>query len=189
MERSARIYRFSGIIIRRTRYGEADRILTVFTREKGKITLLAKGVRRTRSRRSGHLEVFSHVTGIGISGRGPDILGEVSGQNYFPEDGLRLDEVSFAYYAAEIIDKILPYGEAHPEVYGEFAEFLARIRGEDQVRLQGLVESFAVTILRTLGYLPDTPYEGGDIELLLESVSERAMKSPKFIRKMKSVSG
>ena len=53
-----RLYRTDAIILRRSDFGEADRLLTVFTPERGKLRLLAKGVRKTTSRKAGHVELF-----------------------------------------------------------------------------------------------------------------------------------
>jgi DNA repair protein RecO (recombination protein O) len=59
-----------GIILHRTNYGEADRILTLLTPDYGKLTLLAKGVRRVKSKMAGGIELFS-VSQLGfIKGRG-----------------------------------------------------------------------------------------------------------------------
>ena len=59
-ERRQRLYRLQGIILRRRDLGEADRLLTVFTRDRGKLNLLAKGVRRAASRKAGHIEPFTY---------------------------------------------------------------------------------------------------------------------------------
>ena len=51
------------IVLRSLRYGEADRILHLYTPARGRIGAIAKGVRRTRSRFGGRLEPFSRVIG------------------------------------------------------------------------------------------------------------------------------
>jgi DNA repair protein RecO (recombination protein O) len=55
-----RLYRVEGIILGRRDYGEADRVVITLTRE-GRLDLLAKGIRKPRSRKSGHLELFSRT--------------------------------------------------------------------------------------------------------------------------------
>ena len=57
-ERRQRLYRIAGVILKRRDMGEADRLLTVLARDRGKLTLLAKGVRRPASRKAGHIEPF-----------------------------------------------------------------------------------------------------------------------------------
>src|SRR5260221_14392220 len=58
---SSRVYTAESIVLKRRNVGEADRILTIFTKRFGKMRVIAKGVRRITSRRAGHIEVFSHV--------------------------------------------------------------------------------------------------------------------------------
>ena len=57
----SRSYRAQGIVLRHVEVGEADRILTLYTLEYGKVQAIAKGVRKLRSRKAGHLEPFSRV--------------------------------------------------------------------------------------------------------------------------------
>lgn len=55
------LYRDDGIVLRTQKLGEADRIITVLTRERGRLRLVAKGVRRTTSKFGARLEPFAHV--------------------------------------------------------------------------------------------------------------------------------
>jgi len=59
------------VVLRHANWGEADRILTLYTRERGKVRAIAKGVRRIKSRKAGHLEPFTQVTLQLAKGRGP----------------------------------------------------------------------------------------------------------------------
>jgi len=62
-------YKAEGIVIKRKNFGEADRILTVFTKKYGKIKVLAKGVRRITSRRGPNVELFNQVELVLHQGR------------------------------------------------------------------------------------------------------------------------
>src|SRR5215210_596842 len=55
------LYRDEGVVLRTQKLGEADRIITLLTREHGRVRAVAKGVRRTTSRFGARLEPFSHV--------------------------------------------------------------------------------------------------------------------------------
>jgi DNA repair protein RecO (recombination protein O) len=61
MPRPERSFRVTAIVLRHSDWGEADRLLTLFTREMGKLRAVAKGARKMRSRKAGHLEPFTHV--------------------------------------------------------------------------------------------------------------------------------
>jgi DNA repair protein RecO (recombination protein O) len=71
---SVTVYRDSGVVLRVTKLGEADRIVTLLTRRTGRVRAVAKGVRRTKSRFGGRLEPFSHVDLQLYSGRNLDIV-------------------------------------------------------------------------------------------------------------------
>ena len=63
-------YQTTGIVIGRTNFGEADRVLRVLTAERGKIGLMARGVRKIKSRSGGHLEPYGEVALSLAEGRG-----------------------------------------------------------------------------------------------------------------------
>jgi DNA repair protein RecO (recombination protein O) len=68
------VYRDSGIVLRVTKLGEADRIVTLLTRKTGRVRAVAKGVRRTSSRFGSRLEPFSHVDVQFYEGRSLDVV-------------------------------------------------------------------------------------------------------------------
>src|SRR5689334_11502589 len=101
-----RVYRTEAVIIRRTDFGEADRLLTLIT-PLGKRRVVAKGARKTISRLAGHIELFTHATLLLAVGRSLDIVTQsVILHSY---DTLRSDlrRIGAAYYAAELVDRLL----------------------------------------------------------------------------------
>ncbi len=72
-----RLYQTDGIILHRTDFGEADRLLTVFTPRLGRLRLLAKGARKLTSRKAGHIELFTYVHLLVARGRNLDIVSQV----------------------------------------------------------------------------------------------------------------
>jgi DNA repair protein RecO (recombination protein O) len=104
MSHRERIYRTEAIVLRRTDFGEADRLLTAFTPERGKIKLIAKGARKPTSRKSGHVELFSHGQFLVAVGRELDIITQA--ETLEPYLGLREDllRTTYAYYVAELAD-------------------------------------------------------------------------------------
>jgi len=77
------VYRDSGVVLRVTKLGEADRIVTVLTRRTGRVRAVAKGVRRTKSRFGGRLEPFSHVDLQLYAGRNLDIVTQAESLDAF----------------------------------------------------------------------------------------------------------
>jgi DNA repair protein RecO (recombination protein O) len=92
--------------------GEADRLLTVYTPESGKLRLLAKGIRKPRSRKAGHLELFTRTELLVARGRNLDIITQA--QTIDPYRALRSDlwRMSNACYVVELVDA---FGEEQAE--------------------------------------------------------------------------
>ena len=67
-------YRDDGVVLRTQKLGEADRIITLLTRQNGRVRAVAKGVRRTKSRFGGRLEPFTHVDVLIHPGRSLDVI-------------------------------------------------------------------------------------------------------------------
>ncbi|MBI4630353.1 MAG: DNA repair protein RecO [Chloroflexi bacterium] len=87
-----RTFRTEAIVLRRKDFGEADRILTLFTPELGKIRAVAKGIRKPASRKAGHLELYTRSRLLVAKGRDMDIVTQAETvESYRPlrEDLLR----------------------------------------------------------------------------------------------------
>src|SRR5215471_3777336 len=122
-----RVYTTEAITLRRTDFGEADRILTLFTPAYGKVRAIAKGVRRTTSRLAGHLEPFTRTQLLLASGRDLDIVTQAEARERL--EALR-DEVwhaTAAWYLAELVDRFLEDVDPHPHLYGLFLTMLRQL--------------------------------------------------------------
>jgi len=104
-------------VLRRKDIGEADRILTLFTPELGKVRVVAKGIRKPRSRKAGHLELFTCAKLLLAVGRDLDIITQAEGVD--PYRPLRDDLLRGAYgaYMVELLDRFTPYEEENTEIY------------------------------------------------------------------------
>lgn len=113
--------------MRRRAYGEADRILTVLTPGLGKLTAIAKGVRRLTSKLAGHTELFYVVDWVLAEGRTWYV---VSGAEMVePHRHLHgsLRTVEQASYLARLVDRLAPEHEAQPRLYVLLTEALAAL--------------------------------------------------------------
>lgn len=98
-----RSYSDEGIVLARRNFGEADRILSIYTKNHGRISVIAKGIRKTTSKKRGHLEIFSYIKFQVADGRGIGILTEVETLNNFEIVRKDLKKVSLAYFFCEVI--------------------------------------------------------------------------------------
>lgn len=97
--------RIKAIVFSQRRCGEADRIVTLFSRERGFIHGIAKGVRRLTSRRAGHLEPFTNVHVLVTEGSSGMYITAAETLEYY--DGLRKDEEAFSH--AQNIALVIPH--------------------------------------------------------------------------------
>ncbi len=150
--RRTRLYRVTAIVLRRRDLGEADRLLTIFTREHGRIRVVAKGARRSSSRSSGHLEPFGVSRLLIARTRGLDIISQAESLAQYPR--LRESEVAIATagYIAELLDSLVPENEPHPDIFdGTRAAFDLLDAGSDPLLVR-LAQQLGM--MRALGYQP-----------------------------------
>lgn len=182
----SRIFQTEGVVIRRINYGEADRIVTLFTKRHGKLRAIAKGVRKLTSRRRGHLEVFNRVNVSVHQGRTMDsITDAVTVSGWYQPPG-SLSALSHAYYACELVDRLLPEGEPYEDIYVRFTNDLRTLLHDPGTpECSRTVEEFALYLLRHLGFLPATrTLAGEDVPRYVESVIERSLRTPKLLKKL-----
>lgn len=105
-----RVYRTEALIVRRSDFAEADRLLLIATPQ-GKRRVVAKGVRKTMSRLAGHVELFTHVHLLLAVGRNLDIVTQSEIHERFPTLHTDLTRLSCAYYVAEVYDQLTEEAE------------------------------------------------------------------------------
>lgn len=158
-----------GFVLARRNFGEADRILDVYSKEKGKISLIAKGIRRPKSRKRGHLEVFSKISFQVVNGKGMGILTEAETISDYREIRKSIKRVSLAYYFMEVINKVIHDGEENPELYNILSNSMEKLKVEKELRK--LRKNFVVDILKVLGYWPkdkNLPFPDEKLEEVME---------------------
>lgn len=153
IDHRTRLYNTRGIILRRRDLGEADRIVTVYTVEFGKRSLVARGSRKTTSRIAGQLEPFSLVHLFIARTRGLDIVSQAQAVEIFQH--MRSNEVAItvAGMFSELVDWMTPEEQPNP---GLFELLQASLTLLDSDRDPALVTiAFELGILRHLGYRPE----------------------------------
>jgi len=174
-------YSSEGMVLARRNYGEADRIVSLYTKNHGRVSLIAKGVRRPKSRKRGHLEVFSHVRFQASTGHGLDLMTEAEAIGDFKEIRKSLKKVSLAYYFCEVIGRITHEGEPNEKLFNLILEYLEKLKSE--TRLKSLRLDFIRNLLILMGYWPAGKLLT-DPDKKLEEVIERELSSPRVGRRM-----
>lgn len=167
-----RSYKTEGIILKRRNFGEADRILTVFTLQRGKISVLAKGVRRITSRRAGNVELLNRSILYLHQGKGMPILTEATTLETYPKLKEDLTLSTYAYHIIELVNKLTAENQGNRTLYEHLVEVLRRLERKPR---QILIRAFEAKILSNLGFISfqnpevsDHSYLGGRILAKLE---------------------
>lgn len=141
MNQTERIYRTPAVILSRRDYGEADRLLTVFTPGLGKQEFLAKGIRKTTSRKAGHLELFTHSTLLVAKARTWDIVTEAASVESFRTLRTNLDAIGYASFLCELVDC---FTESDDDNQPLWDLFLLVLRVLDEYAQQALVQQIQI---------------------------------------------
>lgn len=142
------------IVIRAVDFSESSRVVTLFTRNFGKVAGLAKGAKRLKGPFEAGLDLLAicEVVFIRKSSAGLDILTESKlRQRFKPRPG-DLGSLYAGYYIAELLDALSEEYDPHPLLFDETVQALERLAGESPLDLSLL--RFELVILREIGQLP-----------------------------------
>ena len=147
-----RVYSTEAIILRHQDLGEADRIITVFTPRFGKLRVVAKGVKRPRSRLAGHLDSLCEVNLLLARGRNLDIVTQAQVTDQFLALRRSLSRIAQGLYAAELVNCFMADNMAHPAVYHLLQATLAHLATPSPNSL--VLRRFEMRLLEETGYRP-----------------------------------
>jgi DNA repair protein RecO (recombination protein O) len=146
------LYRDAGVVLRTHKLGEADRIITLLTRDHGKVRAVAKGVRKTKSRFGARLEPPTHADLQFYEGRQLDIVTQVEAVDSFREVRQDLDRLGRAVSMLEAVDQVAMEREPNPQLYRMLVGALRTLTGEDSPLV---VAGFFFKLLALEGYRPE----------------------------------
>lgn len=146
-----RVYRSEAIIIRRSDFSEADRLLLLAT-PKGKRRVVAKGVRKTMSKLAGHLELFTHCSLQLAVGRNLDIITQSQVRQPFTALRNDLNRLAYAYYIAELFDKCTEEEDENRPLFDLMLECLHGLDSMPSPEL--VVRWYELQLAGLLGYRP-----------------------------------
>ncbi len=150
--RESRSYHTQAIVLGHSEYGEADRILKLFTREKGRISAIAKGVRKIRSRKAGHLEPFTLANLMLAKGRNLDIVTQAETVNAFM--GLKddLESLAVASYIIEVLERFTFQEGKNLGIFRLLVNTLTRLETHEFTEV--VVHYYEMRLLDLLGFRP-----------------------------------
>ncbi len=147
-----RNYQTEAIIVKKTKLGEADRILTLYTPDLGKIQAVAKGIRRPRSKLAGHLELLTHSLVSLARGRNLDtVTGSQTITSFLPlKSDLQL--TSYALYTTELVNQFTADHVENRPLFRLLLEIMQQLCQPGDGEL--VLRYFELHLLNEVGYRP-----------------------------------
>ena len=146
------LYKTEGIVLKSMEYEEADKIVTIYTKNYGKITAIAKGVRKIKSKFGSSLEIFTHSAFLFYKGRNIDIVSQVEILESFFSASKEVIKFAFAANCVEIVNKLTEEREINVGLFDLLKEVLHYLRESNDPKLLAL--SFKWQTMSILGYRP-----------------------------------
>ncbi len=137
-----------GLILKRKDFGEADRVLTALCRRFGKISIIARGVRKVTSRRAGNVEVLNLVKMHLFKSRNYTLT-EAEALETFPRIKDNLTLSASAFHIIELVDRLVPEGEKNERI---FDLTVAVLKALEENPRQIFIRAFEVKLLTLLGF-------------------------------------
>ncbi|NLI91637.1 MAG: DNA repair protein RecO [Peptococcaceae bacterium] len=145
------VYSADAIVIRSREYGESDRLITLFSREKGKIEAVAKGVRKPKSTQRGGTQLFTYADFLLYRGKTLDTVSQAQPKENFIHLWDDFDRTIAASGITELLDVSTIKEQPEPEAFTLTLSFLFLLKHLDPYIAQA---SYSLRLMHLLGYLP-----------------------------------
>ena len=146
------LYKTEGIVLKSMEYQEADKIVNIFTKDYGKITAIAKGVRKTKSKFGSSLEILTHAIFLFYKGRNIDIVSQTEILESFFSTSKEVIKFAFAANCVEVVNKLTEEREINIGLFNLLKVVLHYLRESNDPKL--LTLSFKWQTMSILGYRP-----------------------------------
>src|SRR5919205_2603028 len=149
-------FKTEAIVLRSIRYGEADRILHLYSRERGRLNAIAKGVRRVKSRFGGRLEPLFRVQLLAHEGRS-ELVTVTSAETVDAHPHLRerRDSLERATQACDAVLRLLDSHEPNRAAYNLLCHELQLLDRRPETATRGQALAFRLKLLLSAGFAPE----------------------------------
>lgn len=141
-----------GIVIKTMDYGEESKIVTIFTKDHGKISLMARGAKKTRSRISSVTQIFSYGEYIFYPGKQMGTLNQGDIQYRFIDILQDIDKTAYAAYLVELVDRLTEKSEPNSFLFTQLLSSLEHINAGKDMEI--ITRVFEMKMLLISGYRP-----------------------------------
>lgn len=148
-----RTYKCDAVVLRQRPLGEADRLLTLFTSNVGKVTVVGRGIRRPSSKMGGHLDLLNVVSVSVAEGRTLDTITEAQVLYGYPAIRRKLRLISLGIYVAELVDAFSEEKSPNMSLYRLLVNILHGLEKGTNIELA--IHYFETRLLIWTGYMPE----------------------------------
>ena len=147
-----RTYNCRAIVLKRINLGEKDRILTLYTREYGKVSAVAKGARRPGSKLAGASEPFTYAKMQLATGKELEVLTQAEIKESFPNAKANIESVAYAIYLMELVNSFVDDKQANLDLFDSLLSSMYIL--ESQTNPEITARYFELNLLSIMGYEP-----------------------------------
>jgi len=147
-----RTYIANGIVLKRISLGEKDRILTIYTRERGKLSAVAKGARRPGSKLAGASEPFTYSKMQLATGKDLDVLTQADIRESFPNVKNTVKSIAYAIYMLELVSSFIDERQPNPDLFDTLLSSMYVLESGTDPEITS--RYFEINLLSILGYDP-----------------------------------
>jgi DNA repair protein RecO (recombination protein O) len=147
-----RTYKAEAVVIKRTKLGEADRIVTLYTPDYGKIKAVTKGTRRPKSKLGGHVELLTYSSLLLAKGRNLDIVTQAQTIESFLPLKNDLHGMAYGLYVTELLDSFTIENDVNRELFDLLIDTLQRLVTASNKDI--VLRYFELHLLDRIGYRP-----------------------------------
>jgi DNA repair protein RecO (recombination protein O) len=147
-----RTYSTSAIVLKRIDLAEKDRILTLYTRELGKVSAVAKGARKPGSKLSGSSEPFTYLRGMLSIGRELDVLTQSDIRESFPNAKSAIVSLAYGFYIMELVNQLTDDRHPNPGLFDTILSAMYVLESGSDPEMT--VRYFELNLLESIGYMP-----------------------------------
>lgn len=181
-------YSTEALILKRFNIGESDKLITIFSKTKGKLTLRAPGIRKINSKKAPHLEIFSCIKLFAVKGTTFDIITDAATLEAYSNLKSELAKIAYAYRIVEEIDTLCPENMPNMEIYRLLLVTMRKLDKCEKIDLNIIHQDFSLRVLWELGYLPHNKIiEGSMLNTFIENIIERNLKSNTLLTKIHGI--
>lgn len=146
-----KLYKVEAVVLRSRDLGGGDKLLILFSREHGKMKVVAHGAAKLSSRKRGAVQLFSHTNFLIHRGRELDSVSQCEGVEMFSFIMGDLEKIGYASYLSELVDVLAPEGEPNEPLFFLLLETMRLMETADA---EILARSFEINAVGFLGYRP-----------------------------------